>query len=75
DMVRSNIFQAFGNIVVWGLIAPSLDILIYSEPASKVFTQGVFATVSNIVAVGIIGTLLMKAYASTRTKKGSLSKD
>ncbi|MGO2271385.1 MAG: ECF transporter S component, partial [Enterococcus faecalis] len=54
---------------------PSLDILIYSEPASKVFTQGVFATVSNIVAVGIIGTLLMKAYASTRTKKGSLSKD
>ena len=42
---------------------------------NKVFTQGVFATVSNIVAVGIIGTLLMKAYASTRTKKGSLSKD
>ena len=39
DMVRFNIFQAFGNIVVWGLIAPSLDILIYSEPASKVFTQ------------------------------------
>ena len=75
DMVRFNIFQAFGNIVVWGLIAPSLDILIYSEPASKVFTQGVFATVSNIVDVGIIGTLLMKAYASTRTKKGSLSKD
>ena len=30
DMVRFNIFQAFGNIVVWGLIAPSLDILIYS---------------------------------------------
>ncbi len=26
DMVRFNIFQAFGNIVVWGLIAPSLDI-------------------------------------------------
>ena len=39
DMVRFNIFQAFGNIVVWGLIAPSLDILIYSEPASKVFTK------------------------------------
>ncbi len=27
--------QAFGNIVVWGLIAPSLDILIYSEPIVK----------------------------------------
>ena len=58
--------------VVFGPVAGGL---IYSEPASKVFTQGVFATVSNIVAVGIIGTLLMKAYASTRTKKGSLSKD
>ena len=29
DMVRFNIFQAFGNIVVWGLIAPSLDILLH----------------------------------------------
>lgn len=75
DMITFNIYQVIGNAVVWGLIAPTLDVLIYSEPASKVFTQGGIAVVSNVIAVGVIGTLLMKAYAATRTKKGSLSKD
>ncbi|UXU84025.1 ECF-type riboflavin transporter substrate-binding protein [Mammaliicoccus sciuri] len=64
-----------GNIVCWGLIAPILDILIYSEPANKVFTQGIISTILNIVSVGIIGTLLIKAYASTQVQKGSLRKD
>lgn len=67
--------QVISHLVVWGVLAPVLDILIYSEPANKVFTQGVIAAVSNSVAVGIIGTLLMKAYASSRTKKGSLTKE
>ncbi|MBP1045312.1 ECF-type riboflavin transporter substrate-binding protein [Enterococcus sp. BWM-S5] len=75
EMITFNIYQVIGNAVVWGLIAPTLDVLIYSEPANKVYTQGVIAVVSNAVAVGVIGTLLMKAYAATRTKKGSLSKD
>ena len=63
--------------IIFGFAGRKMDLQHgeFSEPASKVFTQGVFATVSNIVAVGIVGTLLMKAYASTRTKKGSLSKD
>ena len=60
-----------GNIVCWGLIAPILDILIYSEPANKVFTQGVISTILNIVSVGIIGTLLIKAYASTQVQKAA----
>ncbi|MBL1223897.1 ECF-type riboflavin transporter substrate-binding protein [Enterococcus sp. BWR-S5] len=75
DMITFNIYQVLGNAVVWGLIAPTLDVLIYSEPANKVYTQGVIAVASNAIAVGVIGTLLMKAYAATRTKKGSLSKD
>lgn len=75
DIIRFNIYQVIGNIAVWGLIAPTLDVLIYSEPASKVYTQGVIATGLNIVSVGVIGTLLMVAYAASRTKKGSLSKD
>jgi energy-coupling factor transport system substrate-specific component len=28
----------------------------------------------NIISAGVIGTLLLIAYAATRTKKGSLSK-
>lgn len=75
DIIRFNIYQVIGNAVVWGVIAPTLDVLIYSEPASKVYTQGVIAVVLNIISVGIIGTLLMAAYAATRTKKGSLTKD
>ncbi|PDG09886.1 ECF transporter S component, partial [Listeria monocytogenes] len=29
----------------------------------------------DIIAVGIIGTILLKAYAATQIKKGSLKKD
>ena len=56
------------------MVAPVLDILIYQEPANLVFVQGVTAAIMNSISVGVIGTLLMIAYAATRTKKGSLSK-
>lgn len=75
NMVTFNLLQGLANIAVWAVLAPVLDILIYSEPANKVFTQGVIAAVTNTVSVGIIGTLLMKAYAQSRTKKGSLTKE
>lgn len=74
EIIRFNLYQVISNTIVWGLIAPTLDILIYSEPASKVFTQGVVTLISNSLSVGILGTGLMAAYAATRTKKGSLKK-
>lgn len=75
EIIYFNIFQVLSNAVVWGLLAPTLDVIIYSEPANKVYTQGVVSVVVNALAVGIIGTLLMKAYAATQTKQGSLKKD
>lgn len=72
-IIQFNIVQVVIQAIGWFLIAPILDILIYAEPANKVFTQGFFAGISNIVTVGIIGTILLAAYAKTRTKKGSLS--
>ncbi|MCD5001374.1 ECF-type riboflavin transporter substrate-binding protein [Enterococcus saccharolyticus] len=75
EMIHFNVVQVIGHAVVWGLIAPTLDVLIYSEAASRVYTQGLVSATVNSIAVGVIGTLLMKAYASTRTKKGSLTKD
>ena len=36
--------------------------------------QGITAAIMNSVSAGVIGTLLLIAYAATRTKKGSLSK-
>jgi energy-coupling factor transport system substrate-specific component len=72
DILIFNIIQAVGHIIAWLVVAPVLDILIYSEPVSLVFTQGVTAALLNIVGTGVIGTLLLIAYAATRTKKGSL---
>jgi len=73
SIISFNIVQIVVQLIGWGLVAPVLDILIYSEPANKVFTQGIVAGLWNMVAVGVIGTLLLIAYAKTRTQKGSLS--
>ena len=72
-IVIFNIVQAGVQAIAWFLVAPVLDILIYAEPANKVFTQGIIAGLGNIVTVGVLGTFLLVAYAKTRTKKGSLS--
>jgi energy-coupling factor transport system substrate-specific component len=70
-----NLTQLVSHILAWGLIAPLLDILIYAEPANKVFLQGLTAGVVNIVTTAIVGTLLCVAFAAAKPKKGSLSKD
>ncbi len=74
DILTFNIIQIIGNVVSWVVVAPVLDILIYQEPVNLVFTQGLAAAGMNIISAGVIGTLLLVAYAATRTKKGSLKK-
>ena len=66
---------AIANVVAWLGIAPVLDILIYAEPASKVFSQGAMAAVVNSLTAVIVGALLAAAYAKTIAKKGSLDKE
>lgn len=68
-----NAGQAVCHLVVWGAVAPLLDILIYAEPANKVFTQGLVAGAANIVTTAVIGTLLCVAYTAAIPKKGSLT--
>jgi len=75
QIVRFNVIQFIGNLIVWAVIAPIGDIVIYAEPANKVFTQGIVAGLTNAIVVLVVGTLLLKTYAATRTKKGSLSKE
>lgn len=75
EIAMFNIVQVIGNVVAWGLVAPVLDIVIYAEPAKKVFTQGITAALLNIVIIGILGTLLLVAYSKVGAKSGSLSKE
>lgn len=72
EIIKFVIGQALANILVWGVLAPIGDVLIYSEPANKVFVQGIIAGGTNAIVTGIIGTILLAAYANTRVKKGSL---
>ena len=70
-----NIYQIIANAIAWLLVAPALDILIYAEPAKKVFTQGAVSFGFNIVMVGILGSILIATYVKTRVKKGSLDRE
>ena len=74
-MITFNLFQVVSHVIAWGLIAPVLDILMYAEPANKVFIQGLVGGIANIVTTAIIGTILCAAYAAAKPKKGSLSKE
>ena len=75
QMIGFNIVQIIVNVVSWLIIAPVGDILIYSEPQNKVFLQGATATITNSISILILGTILLKAYAATKVKKGSLRRD
>ena len=61
--------------ISWVVVAPVLDILIYAEPAKKVFVQGLVAGASNFVTTVVIGGLLMLAYTKTIAKSGSLKQE
>ena len=74
-LVKFNIAQVAAHIICWGGVAPVLDILIYNEPLDKLFAQGLFAGISNAVTTAIVGSVLLVAYAATKTKAGSLTKE
>ncbi|WP_069789089.1 ECF-type riboflavin transporter substrate-binding protein [Streptococcus pasteurianus] len=75
DYVWFNAVQIIANVFGWALIAPYGDILIYSEPASKVFAQGILSAAINSLTIAIGGSLLLAVYSKTRTQSGSLTKD
>ena len=75
EIVTFNCFQIISHLIAWVVVAPVLDILMYAEPANKVFIQGVVGCAANIVTTAIVGTLLCLAYANARPKKGSLKEE
>ena len=75
EILAFNAGQAISHVIAWIVVAPVLDILIYGEPANKVFVQGAVSAVSNIVTTAIVGTLLCIAFSAAKPKKGSLSEE
>ncbi len=75
NIVLFNIIQIIANAIAWILVAPVLDILVYAEPAGKVFIQGVFAFLGNIIIIGILGTILMVAYSKVAGQSSGLKKE
>jgi len=71
-LIQFNVWQIVANVVSWVVIAPIGDILIYKQPANKVFLQGIVAAIVNILSVAIIGSILIVAYVKSHPKKSSL---
>lgn len=72
DILIFNITQIISNILAWFIIAPTLDIWIYAEPANKVYIQGIIGGTSNMLTIGILGTIILTSYSKTKIKSRSL---
>jgi energy-coupling factor transport system substrate-specific component len=72
NIILFNVVQIVANAIAWILVAPVLDILMFAEPANKVFAQGALAFVGNIVVIGILGTILLAAYSKISGKSSDL---
>ena len=74
-LLKFNICLFGAHAVSWIIVANVLDVLMYSEPLDKIFAQSLFATAGNTISSIIVGSLLCVAYAATKTKAGSLTKE
>jgi energy-coupling factor transport system substrate-specific component len=74
-IILFNVIQVLANAVSWIVLAPILDIVIYAEPANKVFTQGFFAFLGNVIITAILGTLIAVGYTKVGAKSSSLKKE
>lgn len=70
-----NIGQIVSHLIAWVVVAPVLDILMYQEPANKVFLQGLTGAGINIITTAVVGTLVCIAYSKAIPKKGSLTEE
>ena len=70
-----NISQVVCHLLCWFLVAPVLDVYMMGEPWDKLLAQGLVAGIANAVTTAIVGSLLCVAYAATKTKAGSLTKE
>ena len=74
-VIGFNVVQVAANLLAWVVLAPVLDIVIYAEPVNKVFAQGAWACLGNVIIVAILGTPLCLGYSKMGGKASSLQKE
>ena len=74
-LIKFNLSQIVCHLISWMVVAPVLDVYMMGEPWDKLIAQGLMAGIANAVTTAIVGSLLCVAYAATKTKAGSLSKE
>lgn len=72
EIIIFNLTQIIANIIAWFVVAPTLDIVIYAEPANKVYLQGAIGGILNMIMTGVLGTMILMAYSKTKIKSGTL---
>lgn len=75
EIIAFVVFNVIAYAVSWIGVAPVGDIVIYSEDASYVFTQGLVSAGLDLVVGLVVGGLLCLAYSKTIAKPGSLDKE
>lgn len=75
EIIKFCIVNIIANFVAWAIVAPILDTVWYAEPFNVVVAQGGVAFVLDSLCACVIGSLLLVAYAKTKTSKGSLTKE
>ena len=75
EIIAFVIYNVIAYAVCWIGVAPIGDIVIYSEDASYVFTQGLVSAGLDLVVGLVVGGLLCLAYSKTIAKPGSLDKE
>ena len=75
NLIKFNVIQFVSHLVCWMAVAPVLDVYMMGEPWDKLISQGLMAGLGNSVTTAIVGSLLCVAYAATKTKAGSLTKE
>ena len=74
-LVKFNVSQLLCHAISWILVANVLDVLMFQEPLNKILLQSFVSTAFNALTTAVVGSLLCVAYAATKTKAGSLSKE
>ena len=75
NLVKFNLIQFVSHLICWMAVAPVLDVYMMGEPWDKLISQGLMAGLGNSVTTAIVGSLFCIAYAATKTKAGSLTKE